>query len=63
MDVRGWDNESERSVVNVAWQSGITNVYRLGHKGKVDMRCIEPASNGSYYRKHLPVLGEHLMPV
>ena len=57
LDIRGWDNESERSVVNVAWQTGITNVYRLGHKGKVDLKCTEPAANGSYYRTHLPVLG------
>lgn len=30
MEIRGWDNESSRSVANVSWASGSTNVYRLG---------------------------------
>ena len=34
-DVRGWEMESFRSVVSVTWQSAGTNVYRVGHKGKV----------------------------
>ena len=34
-DIRGWETESFRSVASVAWQSGATNVYRVGHKGKV----------------------------
>ena len=34
-DIRGWDMESFRSVANVVWQSTVTNVYRVGHKGKV----------------------------
>ncbi|KAJ1522563.1 hypothetical protein ONE63_001749 [Megalurothrips usitatus] len=59
-DIRGWDNESGRSVANVTWTTGSTNVYRLGHKGKVDLRYIEPASGGSYYREHLPILGQGL---
>lgn len=57
MDIRGWDNESGRSVANVAWTSGSTNVYRLGHKGKVDLKYIQDASGGYYYKDHLPVLG------
>lgn len=32
MEIRGWDNESCRSVANVSWASGSTNVYRLGEK-------------------------------
>lgn len=58
IDIRGWDNESGRSVANVTWTSGSTNVYRLGHKGKVDLKYIQEASGGFYYRDHLPVLGE-----
>lgn len=30
MEIRGWDNESCRSVANISWASGSTNVYRLG---------------------------------
>ena len=58
IDIRGWDNESGRSVANVTWTSGSTNVYRLGHKGKVDLKYVQDAAGGYYYREHLPVLGE-----
>ncbi|XP_049797382.1 E3 ubiquitin-protein ligase MIB2 [Schistocerca nitens] len=57
IDIHGWDNESGRSVANVTWTSGSTNVYRVGHRGKVDLKCVQEASGGSYYRDHLPVLG------
>lgn len=57
MEIRGWDNESSRSVANVSWTSGSTNVYRLGHKGNVDLKFIQPAVGGYYYKEHMPVLG------
>lgn len=56
-DVRGWETESGRSVASVRWSSGSTNVYRLGHLGKVDLRCIQDVPGPTYYRDHLPVLG------
>jgi len=58
LDIRGWDSESGRSVANVAWDSGSTNVYRLGHKGKIDLKYIQDASGGLYYRDHLLKLGK-----
>lgn len=58
MEIRGWDNISSRSVANVTWTSGSTNVYRLGHKGNVDLCYVQPASGGFYYRDHMPVLGK-----
>ncbi|KAF5271379.1 hypothetical protein FQA39_LY08177 [Lamprigera yunnana] len=60
LDIRGWDNESSRSVANVTWISGSTNVYRLGHKGNCDVKFIESVTGGSYYSKHLPILGHTL---
>lgn len=65
MDIRGWDNESSRSVATVTWSTGSTNVYRLGYKGCVDLRYVEEATCGTYYKEHLPVLGQpvRLMPV
>ena len=57
LDIRGWDNESGRSVANIAWDNGSTNVYRLGHKGKIDLKYIQDASGGVYYREHLLKLG------
>lgn len=58
MEIRGWDNESCRSVANVSWVSGSTNVYRLGHKGNVDLKYVVPAFGGYYYKDHMPVLGQ-----
>ncbi|KAG5886403.1 hypothetical protein JTB14_030762 [Gonioctena quinquepunctata] len=60
LDIRGWDNESSRSVVNVRWQFGSTNVYRLGHKGNCDIKFIESSSGGYYYPDHLPILGQNV---
>lgn len=59
VDIRGWDTESGRSVASVVWSSANTNVYRIGHKGKVDLKCIEASVGGHYYRDHLPLLCEY----
>ncbi|XP_072831740.1 E3 ubiquitin-protein ligase MIB2 isoform X6 [Vicugna pacos] len=40
VDIRGWDVETGRSVASVTWADGTTNVYRVGHKGKVDLKCV-----------------------
>ncbi|XP_017855238.2 E3 ubiquitin-protein ligase MIB2 isoform X2 [Drosophila busckii] len=58
MEIRGWDNESCRSVANVSWVTGSTNVYRLGHKGNVDLKYISATCGGHYYKDHMPVLGQ-----
>ncbi|KAK9888621.1 hypothetical protein WA026_000850 [Henosepilachna vigintioctopunctata] len=62
LDIRGWDNESSRSVANVTWFSGSTNVYRLGQKGNCDIKFVEPTSGGFYYCEHLPILGQNGEP-
>uniref|UniRef100_A0A3Q4I4A5 E3 ubiquitin-protein ligase MIB2 n=1 Tax=Neolamprologus brichardi TaxID=32507 RepID=A0A3Q4I4A5_NEOBR len=59
VDIRGWDNESGRSVASVTWSNGTTNVYRMGHKGKVDLKYVTDGQGGFYYKDHLPKLGEH----
>ena len=62
LEIHGWDSESERSVASVRWTStNVQNVYRLGHKGKVDLKVAagHPAAMcGTYYPDHLPVLGK-----
>ncbi|XP_012288301.1 E3 ubiquitin-protein ligase MIB2 [Orussus abietinus] len=63
MDIRGWDNESGRSVATVTWSSGSTNVYRLGYKGCVDLRYVEEATSGTYYKEHLPLLGQAVLTI
>ena len=39
--------------------SSVTNIYRVGHRGKVDLECIPggAAVHGHYFPDHLPVLG------
>lgn len=59
VDIRGWDQESGRSVASVTWSNGTTNVYRMGHKGKVDLKYMSDVQGGYYYKEHLPKLGEH----
>ncbi|KAI4823990.1 hypothetical protein KUCAC02_012540 [Chaenocephalus aceratus] len=59
VDIRGWDTESGRSVASVTWSNGTTNVYRMGHKGKVDLKYVSDGQGGFYYKEHLPRLGEH----
>uniref|UniRef100_A0A8C5EQ37 E3 ubiquitin-protein ligase MIB2 n=1 Tax=Gouania willdenowi TaxID=441366 RepID=A0A8C5EQ37_GOUWI len=59
VDIRGWDTESGRSVASVTWSNGTTNVYRMGHKGKVDLKYLSDGQGGFYYKDHLPRLGEH----
>ncbi|XP_067382661.1 E3 ubiquitin-protein ligase MIB2 isoform X7 [Channa argus] len=59
VDIRGWDTESGRSVASVTWSNGTTNVYRMGHKGKVDLKYVSDGQGGFYYKDHLPKLGEH----
>lgn len=39
LDVRGWETESFQSVACVMWKPMSTNVYRVGHKGKVCSLC------------------------
>uniref|UniRef100_A0A8C9V2Y3 E3 ubiquitin-protein ligase MIB2 n=1 Tax=Scleropages formosus TaxID=113540 RepID=A0A8C9V2Y3_SCLFO len=57
VDIRGWDTESGRSVASVTWSNGTTNVYRMGHKGKVDLKYVSDVAGGYYYKEHLPKLG------
>ena len=42
----------------VQWTfTGTSNVYRVGHKGKVDLKYIQEGQGGFYYRDHLGILG------
>ena len=34
--------------------------FYIGHKGKVDVHCLQPASGGMYYLDHLPIPGKQL---
>ncbi|XP_062614849.1 E3 ubiquitin-protein ligase MIB2-like isoform X2 [Saccostrea cucullata] len=47
--------DTDHDGVEVAWDSGHTNVYRLGYKGCVDVKAEEASSGGFYYKDHLPI--------
>lgn len=56
-EITSWDDEATKDSVRVAWKKRKgTNIYRVGKHGKVDLKCTVPASGGSYYRDHLPLL-------
>ncbi|CAL1544055.1 unnamed protein product, partial [Lymnaea stagnalis] len=50
-------NSSYRSSASVQWPSGSKNVYRLGHRGNVDLKCTKATPGGFYYRNHMPIFG------
>ncbi|XP_046559208.1 E3 ubiquitin-protein ligase MIB2-like [Haliotis rubra] len=45
-----------RSTVRVKWDVGPSNLYRVGHEGKVDVKYVEEAPGLFYYRDNMPVL-------
>ncbi|XP_071511862.1 E3 ubiquitin-protein ligase MIB2-like [Diadema antillarum] len=54
---RNWAN-SGRSALVVRWNAGGSYEYRVGHDGKVDLKCLKAADGGPYYKEHLPKFGE-----
>ncbi|KAL8624340.1 hypothetical protein ACOMHN_044771 [Nucella lapillus] len=55
LDVVTAATHSTRSMVKVQWKNEFCNVYRMGFKGKVDLRYLEEAPGGECYPTHLPV--------
>ena len=51
--------DTDHDAVEVTWENGYTNVYRLGYKGSFDVQCVKPANGGFYYRDHLPILSKY----
>uniref|UniRef100_A0A1I8IY95 RING-type E3 ubiquitin transferase n=1 Tax=Macrostomum lignano TaxID=282301 RepID=A0A1I8IY95_9PLAT len=58
LDIRGWENESGRSVANVRWDNGLSNVYRV--RGSIRFRDflvhLSPFYP-SYSRYSTPIVG------
>ena len=59
--ITNWNEESWDSVASVLWPNGRENLYRLGHKGKVDVCCVSPTSGGMCYVSHLPLFGKPVL--
>ncbi|XP_055895870.1 uncharacterized protein LOC106054167 isoform X2 [Biomphalaria glabrata] len=58
LEIKPWNKDSSKSAARVKWENGTTNTYRLGFRGKVDLKCVIPASGGHFYKTHLQVLGK-----
>lgn len=57
-DIQGWNPKFPNSGAYVLWDTGERNLYRIAHNGMSDLKCITDAKGASYYRDHLPALGE-----
>ncbi|KAK3611376.1 hypothetical protein CHS0354_036573 [Potamilus streckersoni] len=54
--VVNYSSNTNHDAVEVTWENGYANVYRLGYKGYLDVKCVKPATGKRYYRDHLPIL-------
>lgn len=52
-----WAN-IQRSAIAVRWDAGGAYEYRVGHDGKVDIKCLKATSGYAYYKDHLPKFGK-----
>lgn len=58
-EIKGWEKDTFRSIAEVEWgQSSKRNVYRVGHKGKMDLKVTKPGEGWLYFPDHLPILGK-----
>lgn len=57
-EVQDWSTTSPRSAAYILWDNGAKNLYRLGFEGMADLKVISDAKGGSFYRDHLPLLGD-----
>ncbi|XP_064626233.1 E3 ubiquitin-protein ligase MIB1-like [Lineus longissimus] len=57
-EIQDWSAASPRSAAYVLWDNGAKNLYRTGFEGMADLKVVNDAKGGSFYRDHLPLLGE-----
>ncbi|PVD22714.1 hypothetical protein C0Q70_15970 [Pomacea canaliculata] len=57
-EIQDWSAASPRSAAHVLWDNGAKNLYRVGFEGMADLKVVNDAKGGSFYRDHLPLLGE-----
>ncbi|XP_059159077.1 E3 ubiquitin-protein ligase MIB1-like isoform X2 [Physella acuta] len=57
-EIQDWSAASPRSAAHVLWDNGAKNLYRVGFEGMADLKVMNDAKGGSFYRDHLPLLGE-----
>ncbi|KAL3862651.1 hypothetical protein ACJMK2_008605 [Sinanodonta woodiana] len=54
--VVNYSPDTNHDAVEIVWENGYANVYRLGYKGYLDVKCVKPATGKLYYKDHLPIL-------
>lgn len=57
-EIQDWSAASPRSAAYVIWDNGAKNLYRVGFEGMSDLKVVNDAKGGTFYRDHLPLLGE-----
>ncbi|XP_063713547.1 E3 ubiquitin-protein ligase mib1-like isoform X1 [Symsagittifera roscoffensis] len=57
-EIMDWSANCPRSAAYVLWDHGSKNLYRVGFEGMSDVKVIADGKGGSFYRDHLPLLGE-----
>jgi len=57
-EIVNWNDQTGNSVACVIWSGSKENLYRVGHKSKVDIRYVKRASGGKIYLSHLPLVGK-----
>ncbi|XP_011445686.1 E3 ubiquitin-protein ligase MIB1-like isoform X2 [Crassostrea angulata] len=57
-EIQDWSAASPRSAAYVLWDNAAKNLYRVGFEGMADLKVVNDAKGGSFYRDHLPLLGE-----
>lgn len=57
-EIQDWSAASPRSAAYVLWDNAAKNLYRGGFEGMADLKVVNDAKGGSFYRDHLPLLGE-----
>lgn len=57
-EIQDWSAASPRSAAYVVWDTGAKNLYRVGFEGMADLKAVSDAKGGTFYKDHLPLLGE-----
>ena len=57
-EIQDWSAASPRSAAYVIWDTGAKNLYRVGFEGMADLKAVSDAKGGTFYKDHLPLLGE-----
>uniref|UniRef100_H2YAN6 RING-type E3 ubiquitin transferase n=1 Tax=Ciona savignyi TaxID=51511 RepID=H2YAN6_CIOSA len=56
--IQDWTSQNLRSAAYVLWDVGAKNLYRVGYEGMMDLKVVTDAKGPSFYRDHLPCLGQ-----